>query len=193
MALSEWGVLDDKRRAKRRKIVVHNTLGGTHIMKIRAYETPDEQAVVALWQECGLTRPWNDPRRDIARKLTEQPELFLVGTFEGAIVSTAMVGFDGHRGWVYYLAVAPQYQGKSFGRMLMQEAERLLIERGCPKLNLQVRVSNTEAIEFYRKLGYMQDEVVSLGRRLIPDGTTQQGTPADVPPAASAASGPRLS
>lgn len=162
-------------------------------MKIRAYETPDEQAVVALWQECGLTRPWNDPRRDIARKLTEQPELFLVGTFEGAVVSTAMVGFDGHRGWVYYLAVSPQYRGKSLGRTLMQEAERLLIERGCPKLNLQVRTSNTEAIEFYRKLGYMQDDVASFGRRLIPDGAAQQGTPADVPPAASAAPGPRLS
>ena len=129
--------------------------------------------LVALWQECGLTRPWNDPRRDIARKLTVQPELFVVGTFEGAVISTAMVGFDGHRGWVYYLAVAPKYRGKSFGRMLMQEAERLLIERGCPKLNLQVRSSNPEAVEFYRRLGYTQDEVVSLGRRLIPDGAAQ--------------------
>jgi ribosomal protein S18 acetylase RimI-like enzyme len=138
-------------------------------MKIRAYETTDEQAVLALWQECGLTRPWNDPRRDIARKLTEQPELFLVGTDEGALVSTAMVGYDGHRGWVHYLGVAPEYRGRSFGRMLMQEAERLLLERGCPKLNLQVRSSNTEAIDFYRKLGYTQDEVVSFGRRLIAD------------------------
>ena len=146
------------------------TLGVTKIMKIRKYEPQDEQAVVALWQECGLTRPWNDPRRDIARKLTVQPELFVVGTFEGAVISTAMVGFDGHRGWVYYLAVAPKYRGKSFGRMLMQEAERLLIERDCPKLNLQVRSSNPEAVEFYRRLGYTQDEVVSLGRRLIPDG-----------------------
>jgi ribosomal protein S18 acetylase RimI-like enzyme len=162
-------------------------------MKIRAYETPDEQAVIALWQECGLTRPWNDPRRDIARKLTEQPELFLVGTHEGAVVATAMVGFDGHRGWVYYLAVAPKHRGKSFGRALMQEAERLLIERGCPKLNLQVRASNTQAVEFYRKLGYAQDEVVSFGRRLIPDVDAQQGAPADVRAAASAASGPRKS
>ena len=137
-------------------------------MKIRAYELNDEPAVIALWQECGLTRPWNDPHRDIARKLTEQPELFLVGTYEGAVVSTAMVGFDGHRGWVYYLAVAPKHRGQSFGRMLMQEAERLLLERGCPKLNLQVRSSNTDAVEFYRKLGYTQDEVVSFGRRLIP-------------------------
>ena len=154
-------------------------------MKIRAYEAPDEQAVIALWQECGLTRPWNNPRRDIARKLTEQPELFFVGTYEGAVVSTAMVGFDGHRGWVYYLAVAPKYRGKSFGRALMKEAERLLIERGCPKLNLQVRASDTEAVEFYRKLGYIQDEVVSFGRRLIPDLDAQEGAPADGPVAVS--------
>ncbi len=138
-------------------------------MIIRAYETSDESAVVALWQECGLTRPWNDPRRDIARKLTEQPELFLVGTHEGTLIATAMVGFDGHRGWVYYLAVAPEQRGRSYGRMLMQEAERLLIERGCPKLNLQLRASNTDAIGLYRKLGYAQDEVLSFGRRLIPD------------------------
>jgi ribosomal protein S18 acetylase RimI-like enzyme len=162
-------------------------------MKIRAYETPDQQAVVALWQECGLTRPWNDPHRDIARKLTEQPELFLVGTHDGALVATAMVGFDGHRGWVYYLAVAPKYRGRSFGRMLMQEAERLLLERGCPKLNLQVRSSNTEAVEFYRRLGYVQDEVVSFGRRLIPDSDAGQGAPADVPAAASVAPGTQRS
>jgi ribosomal protein S18 acetylase RimI-like enzyme len=80
-----------------------------------------------------------------------------------------MVGFDGHRGWVYYLAVAPQHRGQSYGRMLMQEAERLLLERGCPKLNLQLRTSNPDAIAFYRKLGYTQDEVLSFGRRLIPD------------------------
>lgn len=145
-------------------------------MKIRAYEAPDEQTVVALWQECGLTRPWNNPHRDIARKLKEQPGLFLVGTIEGAVVATAMVGFDGHRGWVYYLAVAPGHRGKSFGRMLMREAERLLVERGCPKLNLQLRSSNTDAVEFYRKLGYTQDEVISFGRRLIPDGAAEQGT-----------------
>ena len=151
-------------------------------MKIRAYAASDEQAVLALWQACGLTRPWNDPRRDIARKLTEQPELFLVGTHEGALVSTAMVGFDGHRGWVYYLAVAPGYRGQSYGRMLMQEAERLLLERACPKLNLQVRSSNTEAIEFYRKLGYVRDEVVSLGKRLIHNQTP------DSSPCANAAS-----
>lgn len=139
------------------------------LMRIRAYEPDDQAAVIALWQACGLTRPWNDPRRDIARKLAQQPELFLVGIHENTLVGTAMVGFDGHRGWVYYLAVAPKLRGQSCGRMLMQEAERLLIARGCPKINLQIRSSNTEATGFYRKLGYTQDDVVSFGRRLISD------------------------
>ena len=142
-------------------------------MKIRAYQVQDQPAVIALWQACGLTRPWNNPARDIARKLTEQPELFLVGTCADSVVASAMVGFDGHRGWINYLAVAPEFRGKSFGRQLVREAERLLTERGCPKLNLQVRSSNTQAIAFYRKLGYTQDDVVSFGRRLIADGDTQ--------------------
>jgi len=148
-------------------------------MNIRAYETRDEAAVVALWQECGLTRPWNDPRRDIARKLTEQPELFLVGIHEDKVVATAMAGFDGHRGWVYYLAVAPGMRRKSFGRMLMREAERLLVERGCPKLNLQIRSSNLDAVAFYRALGYEPDAVVSFGRRLIADDSAVQDPAAD--------------
>ena len=138
-------------------------------MKIRIFRPSDEAAVVALWQECGLTRPWNDAHADIARKLTEQPELFLLGEVGTTVVATAMVGFDGHRGWVYYLAVAPGHRKNSYGRTLMQEAERLLMERGCPKLNLLVRSSNTGVVEFYRKLGYVQDEAVCLGKRLIHD------------------------
>jgi len=138
-------------------------------VKIRAYQAADEAAIVALWKECGLTRPWNDPHKDIARKLTQQPDLFLVGTLGDEIVASAMVGFDGHRGWVYYLAVAERHRKHSLGRALMGEAERLLIERGCPKVNLQVRSSNSGVIEFYRKLGYSVDETVSLGKRLIPD------------------------
>jgi ribosomal protein S18 acetylase RimI-like enzyme len=138
-------------------------------MKIRAFQSTDEAAVVVLWHECGLTRPWNNPHSDITRKLTEQPELFLVGEVGGQVVATVMLGFDGHRGWAYYLAVAASHRRQSLGRDLMHEAERLLIERGCPKLNLMVRSSNAEVIEFYRKLGYVQDEVVSLGKRLIHD------------------------
>jgi ribosomal protein S18 acetylase RimI-like enzyme len=138
-------------------------------MKIRPFRPADEDGVVALWHACGLTRPWNDPHRDIQRKLSEQPELFLVATDNDALIGSAMVGFDGHRGWVYYLAVSPQHRRLSVGRALMQEAERLLMERGCPKINLLVRSSNAEVIAFYRKLGYTQDDVVSLGRRLIHD------------------------
>ncbi|MGQ0510638.1 MAG: GNAT family acetyltransferase [Betaproteobacteria bacterium] len=138
-------------------------------MEIRRYQAADEGAVIALWEACGLTRPWNDARKDIARKMAEQPELFLVGTVDGGLVATAMAGYDGHRGWVYYLAVAPGYRRNAFGRALMQEIERLLLARGCPKVNLQVRTDNAEVIEFYRRLGYSVDDRVSLGRRLIPD------------------------
>ncbi|HVM51529.1 MAG TPA: GNAT family acetyltransferase [Candidatus Acidoferrum sp.] len=138
-------------------------------MRIRPYQAADEAAVIALWHECKLTRPWNDPHADIARKLTEQPELFLVGTVGEELVATAMVGYDGHRGWVYYLGVSPRHRRKSYGRALMREAERLLTERGCPKINLMVRSSNAEVLEFYRRLGYTQDAVVNLGRRLITD------------------------
>ena len=136
---------------------------------IRPYEAADEAAVIALWHACGLTRAWNDPHRDIARKLTVQPELFLIATTGAGPVATVMVGFDGHRGWVNYLAVAPSHRYQSIGRVLMREAERLLTALGCPKLNLQVRSTNVEVLAFYRALGYAQDDVVSLGQRLIAD------------------------
>lgn len=138
-------------------------------MDIRVYQPADESAVIALWEMCGLTRPWNDPRKDIARKLTEQPELFLVGVEGDQLIATAMVGFDGHRGWVYYLAVDPAFQRLAYGKQLMREAEQRLIARGCPKINLLVRSSNTQVLKFYAELGYTQDDVVSLGRRLIVD------------------------
>ena len=138
-------------------------------MHIRPFQATDERALVALWKECGLTRPWNDPHKDIARKLAVQPELFLVGVVDGAVVASVMAGYEGHRGWVNYLAVAPRFRGKGLARALMQQVERALIERGCPKLNLQVRKSNVEALEFYRHLGYVEDESVSLGKRLISD------------------------
>jgi ribosomal protein S18 acetylase RimI-like enzyme len=138
-------------------------------MRIRPYQTTDEAAVVALWDECRLTRPWNDPHKDIARKLAVQPELFLVGVVDGAVVASVMAGYEGHRGWVNYLAVAPRLRGNGLGRALMQHVEEALQQRGCPKINLQVRESNREAIEFYRHLGYLQDESVSLGKRLVPD------------------------
>jgi ribosomal protein S18 acetylase RimI-like enzyme len=138
-------------------------------LTIRAYRPDDEAAVVALWHACGLVRTWNDPIKDIARKLTVQPELFLVGTMADTIVATAMVGYDGHRGWINYLAVDPAHRRHGHARALMAEAERLLTERGCPKLNLQVRAGNDTVLAFYAALGYARDNAVGLGKRLIPD------------------------
>ena len=115
-------------------------------MKIRSYSPEDESAVVALWHECGLTAPQNDPHRDIEIKMTVQPELFLVGEIQGRVVGTVMAGFEGHRGWINYLGVSPACQGQGLGRRLMEEAEAKLRALGCPKINLQVRTSNTKAI-----------------------------------------------
>src|SRR5262249_36327056 len=133
---------------------------------IRPFHEDDTEAIVALWEACELTRPWNDPRKDIARKLRVQREWFLVAEEDGAIVGSVMAGYDGHRGWVNYLAVAPSQQGTGLGRELMDEVERLLGDAGCPKINLQVRGTNEQAIGFYERIGYARDDVVSLGRRL---------------------------
>ena len=139
-------------------------------MLIRAYEPADEEAVVALWHRCGLTRPWNDPRKDIARKMKVRPDQFLVGLVEGVLVATAMVGYDGHRGWIYYLGVDPEHQKGGLGRAIMERAEGLLRAEGCPKINLQVRTSNEGVIAFYKRLGYALDDVVGMGKRLEHDG-----------------------
>ena len=136
---------------------------------IRPFREADEAQVVALWRACGLTRPWNDPHRDIARKLAMQRELFLVGEEGGRIVASVMAGYEGHRGWVNYLAVDPGRRRAGLGARLMQRVEELLLAQGCPKINLQVRASNAEVLAFYRALGYAQDEVVAMGKRLVPD------------------------
>lgn len=138
-------------------------------MPLRPFTVADTEAVVALWTEVGLVRPWNDPRRDIQRKLTTQPELFLVIDEGSQVIATAMVGYDGHRGWVYYLAVAPERRGLGHARALMAEAERLLIERGCPKIMLMVRADNDTVIGMYEGLGYATESTVVMGKRLIPD------------------------
>lgn len=139
-------------------------------VEIRPFDADDTESVVALWESCGLVRPWNDPRLDIARKLTVQPELFLVATEpDGRLVAAGMAGFDGHRGWVNYLAVEPSLQGGGLGRRFMSEFEERLAAMGCPKINLQVRAGNERVIGFYESLGYAPDHAVSLGKRLIPD------------------------
>jgi ribosomal protein S18 acetylase RimI-like enzyme len=138
-------------------------------MLIRAYQSSDEAAVVALWQACDLTRPWNDPYKDIARKLQVRPDLFLVGDVQGQLMASAMFGYEGHRGWVNSLAISPDHQRQGHAKTMMQHGEALLLASGCPKINLQVRASNAQVLAFYQSLGYQDDQVVSMGKRLIPD------------------------
>ncbi len=124
--------------------------------------------MLQLWQACGMAG-WTDPRKDIARKLRVNPEWFLVGEIDGVVIATCIVGYEGHRGWINRLAVAPAHQGGGHGRALMAEAERLLRGVGCAKINLQVRTTNTPVITFYRRLGFAVDEVVSMGKKLVRD------------------------
>lgn len=140
-------------------------------MDVREYRPADEPSVIRLWTQCGLTRPWNDPRKDILRKLSVQPNLFLVGLIDGRIVASVMAGFDGHRGWVNYLAVAEKHRNRGLGRTLMQRVETALEGMGCPKLNIQIRAANAAVVAFYEKLGYARDETIVLGKRLIHDDT----------------------
>lgn len=139
-------------------------------MLIRPFDPTDADAVVSLWESAGLTRPWNDPYLDIARKAAVQPELFFVALSENqTLLGTVMAGYEGHRGWMNYLATSPDARGIGVGRALVEHAEIALRALGCPKVNLQVRTSNAQAVEFYRHLGYEADETISLGKRLITD------------------------
>ena len=138
-------------------------------VQIRAFKSDDQEAVIALWRQCDLVRPWNDPKRDIQRKLQVRSDLFLVGVVNGEIVASVMAGYEGHRGWLNYLAVAPEFQRRGYGRAIVAAAEALLREAGAPKINLQIRTSNKAVAEFYQRLGYSIDDVVSMGKRLERD------------------------
>ena len=159
-------------------------------MRIRPFAESDTEAVVDLWRSAGLTRSWNDPHRDVQRKFGVQPEWFLVGveapadTLEApadaleapaevgaqeSVVASVMAGWDGHRGWISFLAVHPDRQHEGVGTALLAEAERLLTEAGCPKVMLMVRTGNEGVLGFYEHLGWSRDDVVVLGKRLIPD------------------------
>ena len=138
-------------------------------MEIRPYRNEDEAAVVQLWRDCNLVVSHNDPHKDIRRKLAFQPDLFMVGLEGARIVATIMAGYEGHRGWMNYLAVAPDRQRAGLGRQMVAEAERQLRCLGCPKINIQVRRSNAAAMEFYRRLGFLEDDAASMGKRLEKD------------------------
>ena len=136
---------------------------------VRAFKESDEARVIELWTFAGLVRSWNDPKKDIARKLKVQRELFLVADLEGTIVGVVMAGYEGHRGWVNYLAVDIGQRRRGIGSALMRDAERRLRLLGCPKINLQVRAENSDVQAFYAALGFKDDNVVSLGKRLEDD------------------------
>lgn len=136
---------------------------------IRPFDQTDEAQVIALWQECGLCRSLNNPHLDIVRRQAVGDGLFLVAEIDGVVVGTLMAGYDGHRGSINYVGVRPANWKMGIGRALMSAAERRLFERGCPKINLQVRIDNPEAVEFYRRLGYETFTVVDMGKRLIAD------------------------
>ncbi len=136
-------------------------------MEAVALGQADAPDVVALWQVAGLTRPWNDPHADFARAVTGPASAVLgARVASGGLVGTAMVGHDGHRGWVYYLAVAPAARGTGLGRELMAACERWLVAHGVPKIQFMVRTDNAPVLGFYEHLGYQQQDVVVLGRRL---------------------------
>lgn len=149
-------------------------------MQIRPFDWQDQPDVIRIWEACGLVRPENDPKLDIARKMTVHPELFLIGEVAGdnndgdanatgsgnpTIVATCMATYEGRRGWVDYMAVHPDHQRHGYGRQILAEAEVRLQALGCPKINLRVREGNKQIIAFYEAHGYMNDRVVSLGKR----------------------------
>lgn len=138
-------------------------------MNIRRYEEKDRKVVIDLWGQCGLLASQNDPDKDIARKLKVDADLFLVGVVNNSVVATVMGGYEGHRGWINYLAVSPDHQRKGYGQSIMTAVEELIIAKGCPKINLQVRNTNQTVIEFYKAIGYGNDDVVGLGKRFEQD------------------------
>lgn len=135
-------------------------------MELTAFKKENQVEVVALWERCGLVAPQNNPNKDIDRKMAVNPELFLIGKVEYKIVATVMGGYEGHRGWINYLAVDPNYRRLGYGRLMMEEIEWRLRSIGCPKINLQVRETNVSVIKFYEAIGFGNDHVISLGKRL---------------------------
>ena len=138
-------------------------------MQIKSYTNEYEKDVIELWERCGLTRPWNNPKLDIERKISINPELFLIGLINGRVIASAMGGYEGHRGWVYYLAVTPEYQRQGLGRKIMSALEAKLLEKGCSKINLQVRADNGDVVKFFESSGYKTEERISMGKRLLED------------------------
>jgi len=135
-------------------------------IKIKTFEQKDEIEVINLWELCNLIVPQNDPKLEINSKVNFQPDLLYVGFFQKKLIASIMVGYEGHRGWINYLVVHPDYQRRGFGRQLMDYATITLSKMGCQKINVQVRESNLSVIQFYRNLGFTDDKVISYGKRI---------------------------
>ena len=138
-------------------------------MKISEFTDNQIDQVIALWEKCGLTRSWNNPEKDIARKNGDQIGKFLIGQIDGVLMASIMIGYDGHRGSINYFAVDPDYARTGYGKILMADAEQFLLSIGCPKINFCVRTDNAKVIKFYQQLGYAIEPVHLLGKRLIKD------------------------
>ena len=136
---------------------------------IRPFKESDEEALVSLWNICKLTVPWNSPYKDIARKLKVQAELFLVGYLEDKLIASVMAGYDGHRGYINYFAVHPDFQAMGYGKQLMDNFENKLRELGCPKINLQIREVNDKVFSYYQKLGFVEEKRINMGKRIEDD------------------------
>ena len=133
------------------------------ISPLRLDET---ESAVALWEACGLTRPWNDPRADIALALAKPSSTVLAGRIGEKLVASAMTGADGHRGWVYYLGVSPAFRGAGYGAAMMQAAADWLKARSVPKLHVMIRTENVAVAAFYAKLGYEKSDTITMTKRL---------------------------
>lgn len=134
--------------------------------KIVRYDSKYQEAVIDLWKKCDSLVSKNDPVQDIQRKMEFQPDLFLVALVRDSVIGSVMIGYEGHRGWINYLAVAPEYQRRGYGKRLIKKSIDELRKLGCLKINLQVRNTNRKAVDFYRHLGFKEDNVTSLGLRL---------------------------
>jgi ribosomal protein S18 acetylase RimI-like enzyme len=136
---------------------------------VRTYMAGDEAAVVDLWECCNLTVPSNNPHNDIDRKMANSPHLFFVAELDDDLVATCMAGYDGHRGWIYYLAVRSDFRRKGIATRMIKHSEKALAALGCPKIDLMVRETNKEVLGFYRSIGYSGEPVSVLSKRLTED------------------------
>lgn len=137
--------------------------------KIRTFRADDATDIIDLWRECGLIVPWNNPQTDIERKYADSAQMFFVGELKNELVASCMAGYDGHRGWIYFLAVKTSQRRKGLASILVKHVEAELVKLGCPKVELMVRKTNSKVIAFYKSIGFDPDPVIVLSKRLIED------------------------